>query len=325
MQNTLAIISLKRIRENAKLIKRAADAPLIAVVKDDAYGHGGERVALGLHGIADMFAVATIDEGASLRCAGVTEDILVLTPPLDAEEVRRSASYNLIVPITSFFVLKTALAAVKEVPLRVHIAVNTGMNRYGFQPRRLAEVLKKTESFSVEGVFSHLYAPASPSHLNAQVKLFQGAVETVKAVYPNAVSHLSATGGILAGVKTDTVRAGIALYGYLPEGFSLEVKPAMKLYASVAHSGRTLGNGFGYNIEENVPERAHTLRLGYGDGFFRDGGKRCMDATVESGYARTGTRKLVLKDASEYARLRGTTAYEVLVNVLRKAEKRYED
>lgn len=326
MQNTLAIISLKRIRENAKLIQRAADSPLIAVVKDDAYGHGGERVALALHGIADAFAVATVDEGVSLRCAGVTEDILVLTPPLDREEVLRISSYNLIAPITSFFVLKTALAAAGETPLRVHIAVNTGMNRYGFQPRCIAQVLKKTAGFSVEGVFSHLYAPASEAHLNAQVKLFQEAVERVKEVYPNAKSHLAATGGIFAGVKSDMVRAGIALYGYSPDGFQISgIKPAMKIYASVAHSGRTVGGGLGYNIEANMPERAHTLRLGYGDGFFRDGGKLCMDATVIGGYARTGTRKLVMKDVSEYARFHNTTEYEALVNVSRRAEKRYED
>ncbi|MBD5636970.1 MAG: hypothetical protein HDP28_04000, partial [Clostridia bacterium] len=184
----------------------------------------------------------------------------------------------------------------------------------------------KTEGFSVEGVFSHLYAPASKVHLNAQVKLFQEAVERVKAVYPNAKSHLSASGGIFAGVRSDMVRAGIALYGYSPDGFSIpDIKPAMKIYASVAHSGRTVDNGFGYNIKEDMPERAHTLRLGYGDGFFRDGGKLCMDATVESGYLRTGTRKLILKDVSEYARLHNTTEYEALVNVSRKAEKRYDE
>ncbi|MDE6411794.1 MAG: alanine racemase [Clostridia bacterium] len=324
----MAQISLKRIRENATLIKRAAGAPLIAVVKDDAYGHGAERVALALHGVADAFAVATVDEGASLRCAGVSEDILVLTPPLCREEVLRISSYNMIAPLTSFFVLKLALSVTEEeeIPLRVHIAVNTGMNRYGFQPRRIAEVLKKTGTFSVEGVFSHLYAPASEAHLNAQMKLFQEAADRVKEIYPDAKSHLAATGGILAGVKADMVRAGIALYGYSPDGFKVaDVKPAMKIYASVAHNGRTVGNGLGYKIEENMPQRAHTLRLGYGDGFFRDEGKLCMDAAVVSGYARTGTRKLVLKDVSEYAKRHNTTEYEALVNVSRRADKSYDE
>lgn len=309
-------------------MKRVASAPLIAVVKDDAYGHGGERVALSLHGIADAFAVSTADEGAALRCAGVTEDILVLTPPLDREEVLRISSYDLIASLTSFFVLKTASSVVEEegIPLRVHIAVNTGMNRYGFLPKRLREALKKTGNFSVEGVYSHLYAPSSEFDLNAQATLFEEAVSVVKEFYPNAKSHLSATGGIFAGVKADMARAGIALYGYSPDGFyEPSVRPAMKIYASVAHNGRTIGRGFGYNVVNETPKRAHTLRLGYGDGFFRNGGKLCMDAAVKSGCAKTGRRKLVMKSVTEYAKQNGTTEYEALVNVSRKAEKRYDE
>lgn len=326
MQNTLAIISLKRIRENAKLIKRAAGVPLIAALKDDGYGHGAERVALALSGVADMFAVSTVDEGAALRCAGVEEDILVLTPPLCKEEVLRISAYNLIAAISSFFVLKTAKAAVQEhgIVLRVHLVVNTGMNRYGFLPERMWKVAKKAEPLIVEGVYSHLYMPASAPDLKAQVELFQGAERIVKAAYPHAKSHLAATGGILAGVKADMARAGIALYGYLPEGFELEgVKPAMKLYATVSHNGKTVGRGCGYRIQEGM-ERAHTLRLGYGDGFFR-AGKLCMDASVESGYARTGRRKLVLKEVSAYAKAHSTIEYEALVNITKKAEKRYRE
>ncbi len=325
MQNTLAVISLKRIRENARIIKQAAGVPLIAVVKDDAYGHGAERVALALHGIADMFAVSTVDEGAALRCAGIGEDILVLTPPLCREEVLRISSYRMIASLTSFYVLKEASRAVREEPLRVHIAVNTGMNRYGFQVKRLQEVLKRTDGFSVDGVYSHLYAPASERDLNAQTSLFCEAAECVKSVFPNAKSHISATGGILAGAKADMARAGIALYGYLPDGFAFpEIKPAMKIYATVAHNGVTVGRGFGYRIAEDVPPTAHTLRYGYGDGFFR-GGKLCMDAAVESGHAKTGRRKLLLKNATEYALKNGTTEYEVLVNVSKRADKRYDE
>ena len=327
MQNTLAVISLKRIRENARLVKGAAGAPLIAVVKDDGYGHGAERVAHALHGVADMFAVATIDEGAALRCAGVSEDILVLTPPLCLEEVLRISSYDMTASLTSFFVLKTALSAIGQyrIPLRVHIAVNTGMNRYGFLPNKLGEALKRCAPFSVEGVYSHLYMPASSGEIAPQVQLFEEAVSTVKATYPDAKSHLAATGGIVAGVRADMARAGIALYGYFPDGFEIEgVKPAMKLYATVAHNGVTVGGGFGYGLKEEGVNKAHTLRLGYGDGFFR-AGKLCMDAAVLKGSGRTGRRKLVLGDVSTYAHLNNTIAYEALVNVTKRAERRYED
>ena len=327
MQNTLAVISLKRIRENAEIIKRAAGAPLIAVIKDDAYGHGAERVAHALFGIADAFAVSTVDEGAALRCAGVREDILVLTPPLDEEETIRLSYYDLIASISSFFVLKKALAAVRteKLTLRAHLVINTGMNRYGFLPEKLGEALKRTRELQVEGVYSHLYLPSSETCLREQARLFEKSVSAVKEVYPDAVSHLAATGGILAGVKTDMARAGISLYGYLPEGFgnALEVKPALKVYAAVAQNGRTTGRGFGYGLNEEGAEKSHTLRFGYGDGFFR-AGKLCMDACVVKGAAKTGRRKLIFKDAAAYARLHGTTEYEALVNVTKRAEKRYD-
>lgn len=71
----------------------------------------------------------------------------------------------------------------------------------------------------------------------------------------------------------------------------------------------------------------HTLRVGYGDGFFRVGGlgigNLCMDACIMEGEAKVGTKKLILSDAEKYASEHGTTAYEVLVNVGKKAERKY--
>ena len=73
--------------------------------------------------------------------------------------------------------------------------------------------------------------------------------------------------------------------------------------------------------------RFHTLRLGYGDGFFRTGGlcgeTLCMDACVRGGEARVGAQKLVLCNVTRYARAHGTTEYEALLRVLQGAEKRY--
>ncbi len=327
MQNTLAVISLKRIKENALTIKRAAEKPLIAVVKDDAYGHGAGEVASALHGIAEMFAVSTVDEGAELRLSGVTEDILVLTPPLSVEETLRIASYQLIASITSFFVLNTALRAVKEygLSLRVHLAVNTGMNRYGFRLERLAAACRRAKELHVEGLYSHLYLPASEQDRRAQQALFSEAKRIFKCFYPDGICHLAATGGMLAGVETDMVRAGLALYGYLPEEFEgrLALKPAMKIYATVSHSGKTVGRGLGYRKQKKPVSHTYTLRLGYGDGFFREGGKLCMDACVAEGKRRTGKRKRVISDVREYAKRNGTTPYEVIVKIALRAEKRY--
>lgn len=330
MYRIQAAVSLKTIRENAKTIKCRAGTDLIAVVKDDGYGHGAAHVAHALSGIASAFAVASVEEGAALRCAGIGEDILVLTPCLSVEEGVRLIEYQLIasVPSLASFRLLLCAEAIAMRRTRVHLAVNTGMNRYGVRPERVASLCKEAGG-RVEGMYSHLYAADDKQSVSEQRALFERAADTVKALCPSAVCHLSATGGALQALSYNAVRAGIALYGYLPAGFEgdLAVKPAMKVYATVSHRTRQIGRGAGYERSEGEYGRMHTLRLGYGDGFFRrEGlgiGNLCMDACVCEGDAPFGERRLVMKDVSAYARAHGTSEYEVLLRIGAHAEKIY--
>lgn len=329
MRNTIAVVSLRRIRNNAELIVRRAHSPLIAVVKDDGYGHGAEAVAQALYGTASAFAVSSVDEGAALRVAGIDKEILVLSPPVNRSEAERIARYRLTATVSSFVSLRLLSATGG---IRAHLAVNTGMNRYGFRPehvRRACEAaLGKIE---VTGVYSHFYRPEDKNARERQSALFRRAAETVRNCFPKAIRHLAATGGMLAGREYafDAVRCGIGLYGYLPTGFegALPVKPAMKVYAPVSACGTFIGGGVGYQTAEKTYGKLHTLRFGYGDGFFREGGlgtgKLCMDACIREGKANVGSWRLVLKDASAYAAAHGTTAYEALTSVGERAVKFY--
>ncbi len=338
MQNNLALISLPKIRSNAQKIRASAGrTPLFAVVKDDAYGHGAEEVALALEEQVCGFAVASLDEGAALRVAGVSKDILVLTPVLSEEEALRACAYGLILTVSSLATLHILLRAKEAYSLfpRVHIAVNTGMNRYGFRAENLVRACRemKDAGLFAEGIYSHLYAPEDGSAREQQTERFAAACSAAKRYFPDAVRHLSATGGILAGEKYrfDAVRSGIALYGYLPRGFegALCLSPAMKVYSHVVQSGTFTGGGVGYAAAEREYGALSTLRLGYGDGFFRAGGlggigKLCMDAYIREGAGRAGQKRLVLRDAEEYARRHGTISYEVLCRIGGRAEKVYE-
>ncbi len=325
MQNVLAVVDLPKIRSNAALILHKAKRPLIAVVKDNAYGHGAEEVAHALSGIARSFAVATVDEGVRLRVAGIGSEILVLTPPLSRREAIAIASYDLTATLSSrrFFLIA------KGLPVRAHIAVNTGMNRYGFSLEELPSCLRsaKRAGIGVTGVYSHLYAPEETEARLYQEQKFLSAEARVKASFPDALSHLFASGGICKDCSFDAVRAGLSLYGYLPEAFegALAVKPAMKIYAFVSHSGVRCGGGAGYGPSPVFADHFYTVRVGYGDGFFREGGlgaanALCMDACVREGRAAEGSRILILDDAAAYARAHGTSVYEVLVNITGRAE-----
>lgn len=333
MQEVGAYISLEQIARNARLVQKRAGVPLIAVVKDDAYGHGAEHVAHALQTIAAMYAVATVREGAALRMAGIDGEILVLTPVLSREEALLCAAHGLRFTLSSFASLRLAAEGAGGIPFGAHLAVNTGMNRYGFRPDAAEAACRAAEEREIEvlGAYSHFYAPENAAAREEQYAAFCAAAEKIAKHFPQALFHLSATGGILAGSRYNfgAVRSGIALYGYLPQGFAgaLPVRPAAKLYATVSHRGRAFGNGVGYALARKKYGALSTLRLGYGDGFFRAGGlgegKLCMDACVRKGDAPFGRRVRILRDLPAYAERHGTTPYEVLVRVLKGAEKYY--
>ncbi len=332
MRNTIAVVSLEQIVKNAELVKEKAGVPLIAVVKDDGYGHGAGAVAHALEKIASAFTVASVEEGAALRAAGISKQILVLTPPICKEDALRLSGYRLTATVASAFSLRVIAEAKCKEQIDAHLAVNTGMNRYGFPPEKIEAVCKRApDCIRIAGVYSHFYAPEDAEAREEQYRRFSEAAKTVRAYFPEAVRHLSATGGILAGRKYafDAVRCGIALYGYLPAGFEgkLNVKPAMKVYAAVAQSGKFSGGGAGYARADRKYGDMYTLKLGYGDGFFRKSeigiGNLCMDACVCAGRAKFGAWKQVFCNAESYAKQHGTIAYEALVNIGGRAVKIY--
>ncbi len=337
MQNNLALVSLKKLQHNAACVSTYLGAtPFFAVVKDDAYGHGAVEVAHALSPYVYAFAVATVDEGATLRIAGITKDILVLTPPLCREEVIRGGTYGLIFTLPSFAVLHLMERVAREfsLTLRAHLAVNTGMNRLGVRPSLVRSLCEegKQSPVRVEGIYSHLYAPENRRAREGQLNLFLRACDVAQGVLGRLTRHLAATGGMLVGERyfLDGVRSGIALYGYLPSGFEglLSVEPVMKLYSHTAQSGRFIGGGVGYASAQRDYGNLHTVRLGYGDGLFRAGeigiGRLCMDAHVREGESRMGRRVLVLSDVYEYAKKMGTIPYEILCRMGAKAVKVYE-
>ena len=323
MQKTLSVINLAAIRQNALKIKGLIkNRAFYAVVKADAYGHGAEEVARAIGDIADGFCTAIIDEAVALRVAGVTKPVLVFTPPLDIADVRRARAYDLTLTVNS---VQTARLA-GGVPC--HIKVNTGMNRLGCNIDELPEVLRALPEESVEGVYSHLFAPQDTAASAKQLAIFKRAERLVKTFKPTACAHISASGGLLRGGEylSDGVRAGILLYGYCPQGFKAEgFKPAMKVYARRVQTTRFTGGGIGYNFADKNYESVSAYRCGYADGFLRTvplGEKTlCMDTFLSE---KDGDLLAVMENADEYAKRCGTISYEVLTKVTKRSERVYE-
>lgn len=322
MQKTISVVNLSAIRKNALLIKRLLGGrKFYAVVKADAYGHGAEEVAREISDVADGFCVAIIDEGAALRVAGVSSEILVLTPPLSRDDVSRAQFYGLTLTVNS---AETALMCRD---MAVHVKVNTGMNRLGCNLSQLPEILENIKTENLKGIYSHLYAPQDKVASQRQLALFDEAESRARRKNSDVCAHISASGGLLRGgdFLKDGARCGILLYGYAPAGFGNDgFTPALKVYARRTQITPFIGGGAGYGEALKNYENLSCYRLGYADGFSRTvplgEGNLCMDSYIREGGGET---ECVMDDADEYAKRRNTISYEVLTSVTRRSERVY--
>lgn len=354
VQKIKAKISLSNIRDNAQAFKRLSKTPVCAVVKANAYGHGAEEVVCALQSVVDCFAVALLDEAIAIRASACGKDILVLTPPNSEGEAYEMAANAFTASVTDLHAARLIVKVCEKfsLPIKVHLKVNTGMNRYGMNAQTLGKTCKLLAScrwVKVEGLYSHLYgATRESAYLQRERFLKMQAV--CKRYFPQVISHLGATFGALLGqnFRFDMLRIGLGLYGYLPdcEGAEalrgrLQLKKAMAVYAPVLSCKKATRGGLGYG--ERYPDaeieklgKVSVCRFGYADGFLRRGDNGtdgaeynaqnlCMDVCVRKQTYRRGEEIPVLTDADKTAREAGTIAYEVLCAATRRAEFVYED
>lgn len=280
-------VDLDALARNAGILQSAL-APgcrLMAVVKADAYGHGAVPVArrLEAEGVR-AFAVACLEEGISLRRAGIRGQILLLgyTPP---EEVPALRQWQL-VPAVVDEGHGVALAA-RGSALPVHLALDTGMHRLGVEAGDHAalERLCTLPGLRVQGVFSHLCVSDSPreedvSFTRLQLERFYRTLRWLrKRGFDPGETHIQASYGIwnLPPQPCTWARAGIALYGVSsdgrPTGRELPVQPVLSLRARVA-SVRSLapGEGAGYGLAFRAGRRTRlaAVTIGYADGLPRN-------------------------------------------------------
>ncbi len=342
------------IRDNALAWKARTGKKLCAVVKADAYGHGAEEVVNALDGVADTFAVALIEEAISLRVAACGTDILILTPPVGLKDAVNAVENSFVFTVSSLSEAKLAYQAAKlcKKTARVHLKVNTGMNRYGMGLSELGKTcafLYSKPQVAVEGLYSHLHDTTRKS-AETQRQRFLRMQAVCQKYFSSVTCHLSATYGTLLGKEFffDMTRVGIGLYGYLPDGAkdidrkvadTLQLKKAMKVYAIVVESRTYSYGGVGYGkalfqTARKAVKRLHVLRVGYADGFLRkkrnglNGEEKhinrlCMDACLRLGRRKKGTSVCILSDAAQTAKACKTIAYEVLCAATKRAERVY--
>ena len=341
MQKIVAQIHLGNIQHNAEYFKSRTGVKLCAVVKANAYGHGAEEVTFALSEIADCFAVALVDEGLQIRQAACGKDILVFSPPITEEEAYEVLVNGFIVTVPDLWTAKLILRTCEKYRLtaRVHLKVNTGMNRYGMNGSMLGKVctfLKGIPFVKVEGLYSHLY-DTDKETATAQRTLFLKMQGICKRYFPSFISHLGATYGATLGQDFvfDMVRVGLGLYGYSSAAECLPLQKGMTVGTKTVCSRKYTFGGVGYGNSPLPAEQIAIVRGGYADGFLRkrengtQGGENnlnnlCMDVCLRESKQKRGVWTELLTDAEQTAKKTGTIPYEVLCAATRRAEFIYD-
>jgi len=286
-------IDLGKLRRNLRLIRHDLPSPvrLMAVVKDEAYGHGALDVArIALEEGAWGFGLSTLEEAMHLRDGGITAPLLLLGERQEAE-LEWCVAHDLTVclnePHTVRKLAKIAANFGKQVP--VHVKIHTGMSRYGVrwdEALPLIEQIIAEKSLLLEGVMTH-FAQSDETEKTFANLQFARFNEVVKALEQRNISvklrHTCNSGGFLdlPQAHLDMVRVGILMHGIFPSQVCRQIpgiEPVMSVKARIAaiqkiKPGEVVGYGMRYTATSE--RRIAILPIGYGDGFPRVRNEGC--------------------------------------------------
>ena len=285
-ESTKLIIDLDAIRHNLEAVKAKAGAPVMAIIKADAYGHGAVQLARHLDDCCAFFGVSSILEALELRQACIQKPVLILgyTPVSSFPEAVRLNIRPAIFHYEDALALSQA-AGELGMTAKFHFAVDTGMSRIGFQVTRedadTCARIARLPNLEAEGLFSH-FATADCADLTRAKRqterfaCFDRMLKDRGVVIP--LRHLDNSAGLMNfGCEYEMVRSGIVTYGMYPsdevDPGLLELRPALRWETRIVHinllePGREIGYGGTYTTTHLT--RVATLPVGYADGYRRN-------------------------------------------------------
>lgn len=292
MQNTrvYAGINLSAVLHNLEELHRNIDknTKVVAVIKTDGYGHGALPIAKAIEHVEYLwgYAVATVDEAMMLIDDGRKKPILVLgvSFPEHFDAIIRNDIRACVCDYETAKKLSD-IAVAKNKNCHIHIKIDTGMSRIGFQVNEDTAntilQISKLPNIMIEGIFTH-FANADEMDKTptfAQMDLFKQMCEMLSqrdVIIP--IKHCSNSAGIVdvPEANMNMVRAGIILYGLWPSADvnkrSMDLRPVMSLKSHISYlkeleAGRKISYGGTYETMET--QLIATVPVGYGDGYAR--------------------------------------------------------
>ena len=282
-------ISEKNIIHNIKSIRSLLPkgAYFIAVVKANAYGHGIVKVSkIAEENDVDMLAVFSLVEAEILRKNKITKPILILGH-IFADDLPKAIKLNCHLTVYDFGTIK-ALGAARSIKAKIHIKVETGLNRQGVALKDLSRFLKSVKTYKnieIAGIFSHFSDSDNKKLVKSQLEKFKSAIKICNSneLYPK-IKHIASTGSVLTIPESyfNAARIGLGIYGLWPslktklaaekQKIKIRLKPAMLWKTKViqikyAENNSCVGYGCAEITKQNT--RIAVLPIGYWDGYSR--------------------------------------------------------
>jgi len=364
VHQTVLEVNLTALIHNLKVYQSLLkpSTKVMAMVKAFSYGSGTAEVArvLQFHKV-DYLAVAYADEGVELRKAGISLPIMVMNP--DEMSFDAIVQYDLEPEIYGTHILTTFSSFIEAQGLQqfpVHIKIDTGMHRLGFEAGEIDELcnqLKQHKSLAVRSVFSHLVASDAAEHdafTQQQAKVFDEACKKIQAALNYSfIKHVGNSSAINRhpSLQYDMVRLGIGLYGVdSSDEMQKQLQTVATLRSTISQIRKVAaGETVGYNRKGVVTHDSMiaTVRIGYADGLSRHLGNGkgkmlvkgkmapiignvCMDMTMID---ITGINGVSVGDeveifgkhipVTQVADWMNTIAYEILTSVSQRVKRVY--
>jgi len=369
MRPSFAEINLSSLEFNYLNIRKKVNRKIMAVVKADAYGHGVKRIVKKLDSLGDKqpdyYAVAIPEEGIELRKLKVKQPILIFEP-ISPQQAKLVFKYNLIPTVSSPLHLKIFEQTGKiEKPLRVHVKIDTGMNRIGVAYSDAFNFLinlSRDKNFITDGIYTHFATSdeKDKTFANLQLERFKNIIQQLKeAGVDYGLAHAANSGAILDMPEAyfDMVRPGISLYGYYPSletSESIKLKPVMSLISFVNSVKRILpGESVSYGRKFTAENETTIIEVpfGYADGYRRNLTNKTFCLVKGKMYPQVGTitmdrvmfnagndiikigQKVILLgktktekiDAWDWGNVLGTIPYEVTCGITKRVPRVYKD
>jgi alanine racemase len=326
---TYAEVDLTALEMNYSAIRRRLpETGIIAIVKADAYGHGLIPIAKAFERFgADCIGVGFLEEGIALREAGISAPVLSLGG-VAGFQIDYFLEYDLELTASSLSILQEIHRRARRMNriAKVHLKIDTGLNRIGVNYKRALPFLETSASLpgiEVKGIYSHLASAGSdPEFTNLQFQRLREFQKPAQRIFGREIPfHLLNSAGIITFPEgaLQLVRPGLVLYGMVND---IEYRKIIKLFPVLSLKSEAVfikrvpaGEGVSYGSTYTVPKETTivTVPIGYGDGYpqrlsnkgfaliggkkFPIAGKVCMDQImldVGDNYVRIGEEVVLI-------------------------------